>query len=514
MEQDRKHLRSRLDELQKELTRFKDHSSKVGDQKAVLAESQQEITNKRYEIKHLEDNVKRSNDELKYEKETVRRLQLELDKVRLQVTKRSNSDPQQTLSKKDTELAQVKSDAKKAVDQRDNLMQRVKSQGDEIDRLGALLKIKEQELAQERCEVAYLKEVNERLTSSLKGKEVEVVEKSSSSVEGSPGSSGSEVIKLELDRTVEKLHQLQMEKDMEATRLQKKINEKDSEIKRLQSQRRRGGDRGGGDSKGNPSVRRLEQDKMDLHVRLGKKEQELKQSKHQVMVLQSQERHTGVALSNSILQKKEAELKVSQEKLHQRSAEITYIRDKLGERDAELTALKVKLDRLHRQNPENGRRAGSLDRELSGTRAAKQQLESQMKSLQEENSRLKEKLSRVTFGVKTRSESHMNLSKMSMVPTVPDKPKFERADAKLVNQLQKEIADMKQEMACLREDRDKQTAEFRQEHGIWQEEKHRVIAYQKQLQLNYIQMCQKNKKLEQEVQQLAKQLDSEEVIQC
>ena len=73
---------------------------------------------------------------------------------------------------------------------------------------------------------------------------------------------------------------------------------------------------------------------------------------------------------------------------------------------------------------------------------------------------------------------------------------------------------MKQEIACLKEDKDKQTAEFRHEHSIWQEEKHRGIAYQKQLQLNYVQMCQKNKKLEQEVQQLTKQLDSEEVIQC
>eukprot|EP00057_Strongylocentrotus_purpuratus_P002233 XP_003724098.1 PREDICTED: polyamine-modulated factor 1-binding protein 1 isoform X1 [Strongylocentrotus purpuratus] len=517
LEQDRKQVKQRLEGLQKELSRLKDNGKKVDEQQSVLAESQQEITNKRYEIKRLEEGVKRSKEELQYEKENVKRLQIELDKTRLQVTKRTNGSQQQLLSKKEAELSQVKADVKKTMDQRDSLMLRVKNQGDEIDRLGALVKTREQELAQERCEVAYLKEVNERLTSALKEKE-EKVEKTKVSKEGSaPNSKKVDVIQLELGRTVEKLQQLQTEKDMESTRLQKRISEKDADIKRLQGrlrERGKGSERNGVDQKTNPAQRRLEQDRLELQAKLAKREQELKQARQQVLMLQTQERNTGPALSNSILQKKEAELKACQEKLHQRHAEITYIREKLGERDAETTALKVKLDRVHRQIPENGRRSGSLDRELSGTRAAKQQLELHVKSLKEENARLKDKLSRVAVGVRTLSESHLNLAKLSMVPSVPDKPKFERTDPKVIGQLQKEVTNLKQEISCLNEDKEKQTAEFRQEHGIWQEEKHRVIAYQKQLQLNYVQMCQKNKKLEQEVQQLTKELDNEEVIQC
>ncbi|XP_063964007.1 leucine zipper putative tumor suppressor 2-like isoform X1 [Lytechinus pictus] len=517
LEQDRKQLKLRLEDLQKELSRHKDNGKKVEEQQSVLAESQQEITNKRYEIKRLEESVKRSKDELQYEKENVKRLQIELDKARLQVTKRTNGGQQHLLSKKESELSQVKADAKKTMDQRDSLMLRVKNQGDEIDRLGALVKTREQELAQERCEVAYLKEVNERMTSALKEKE-EKVEKTKGSVEGSSHNSKKiDVVELELGRTVEKLQQLQTEKDMESARLQKRIAEKDADIKRLQGrlrERGKGNERNGVDNKTNPTQRRLEQDRLELQAKLVKREQELRQARQQVLTLQTQERNSGPALSNSILQKKEAELKTCQEKLHQRHAEITYIREKLGERDAEMTALKVKLDRVHRQLPENGRRSGSLDRELSGTRAAKQQLESHVKSLREENARLKEKLSRVAVGVRTLSESHLNLAKLSMVPSVPDKPKFERTDPKAVGQLQKEVASLKQEISRLNEDKDKQTSEFRQEHGIWQEEKHRVIAYQKQLQLNYVQMCQKNKKLEQEVQQLTKELDNEEVIQC
>ncbi|XP_071502084.1 uncharacterized protein [Diadema antillarum] len=518
LEQDRKQLKAKVDDLQKELSKARDQLNDAGEQKAVIAESQKEITNQRYEIKRLEGEVKRGKDGLQYEKENVKRLQIELDKVRLQATKRGHHEQQQLLSKKETELAQVKAEAKKAIDQRDSLMLRVKSQGDEIDRLGALIKKKEQELAQERCEVAYLKEVSEKLTKTITSKE-EKVEKKTADVEGnSPVNKTQEVIEHELKRTVEKLQQLQTEKDMESARLHKRIAEKDAEVKRLQTRVRDRGklvERNGIETRVGPAQRRVEQDRQELQAKLAKREHELKQARHQVMLLQSQEKNSAAALSNSILQKKEAELKACQEKLHQRNAEISYIRDKLGERDAELTALKVKLDRVHRQNPENGRRAGSLDRELSGARAAKQHLESQVTSLHEENGRLKEKLSRVALGMKNLSASHMNLSKMSsMVPSMPDKPKFDRTDPRQVSQLQQEVADLRQEVATLREEREKQAAEFRHEQSIWQEEKHRVIAYQKQLQLNYVQMCQKNKKLEQEVQQLTKELDSEEVIQC
>jgi vacuolar-type H+-ATPase subunit H len=46
---------------------------------------------------------------------------------------------------------------------------------------------------------------------------------------------------------------------------------------------------------------------------------------------------------------------------------------------------------------------------------------------------------------------------------------------------------------------------FEKEREQWKDEKNKVIRYQKQLQLNYLQMFNKNRMLEAEVEQLTHQ---------
>ena len=55
---------------------------------------------------------------------------------------------------------------------------------------------------------------------------------------------------------------------------------------------------------------------------------------------------------------------------------------------------------------------------------------------------------------------------------------------------------------------DAQRAEFERERERWLDEKRRVIDYQKQLQLNYVQMARKNRVLEADVQQLTAEIES------
>ncbi|KAH3788595.1 hypothetical protein DPMN_166740 [Dreissena polymorpha] len=56
--------------------------------------------------------------------------------------------------------------------------------------------------------------------------------------------------------------------------------------------------------------------------------------------------------------------------------------------------------------------------------------------------------------------------------------------------------------------------EHDQENGQWSEEKKKVIVYQKQLQLNYVQMFRKNEVLEAEVEQLTLELESRDMKVC
>ena len=50
---------------------------------------------------------------------------------------------------------------------------------------------------------------------------------------------------------------------------------------------------------------------------------------------------------------------------------------------------------------------------------------------------------------------------------------------------------------------------FETEKAHWLDEKEKVIRYQKQLQLNYVQMYKRNKTLESEIEQLNKTIESQ-----
>ena len=52
---------------------------------------------------------------------------------------------------------------------------------------------------------------------------------------------------------------------------------------------------------------------------------------------------------------------------------------------------------------------------------------------------------------------------------------------------------------------------FEEERNQWLEEKSKVISYQKQMQLNYVQLCSKTQRLEAEVQQLTLDLERKEL---
>lgn len=75
---------------------------------------------------------------------------------------------------------------------------------------------------------------------------------------------------------------------------------------------------------------------------------------------------------------------------------------------------------------------------------------------------------------------------------------------KEVNALREELNKLRLEMLVTKEEHDKEKEQ-------WLEEKNKVIMYQKQLQLNYVQMFRKNKVLEAEVEQLTLELESRDM---
>lgn len=74
--------------------------------------------------------------------------------------------------------------------------------------------------------------------------------------------------------------------------------------------------------------------------------------------------------------------------------------------------------------------------------------------------------------------------------------------------LQREVERLKQQLSEEKDAQEKQAKSFEQERLTWNKEKDRVIKYQKQLQINYLQMHKKNRDLERILKELTAELES------
>ncbi|XP_007896203.1 leucine zipper putative tumor suppressor 3 [Callorhinchus milii] len=77
-----------------------------------------------------------------------------------------------------------------------------------------------------------------------------------------------------------------------------------------------------------------------------------------------------------------------------------------------------------------------------------------------------------------------------------DEAKMRRQNEDAVKVLKRQIERLQGELRLERQQREQQISGFEEERQTWQEEKEQVIKYQKQLQLNYVEMYQKNQALE------------------
>uniref|UniRef100_A0A8C8RR42 Leucine zipper tumor suppressor family member 3 n=1 Tax=Pelusios castaneus TaxID=367368 RepID=A0A8C8RR42_9SAUR len=83
-----------------------------------------------------------------------------------------------------------------------------------------------------------------------------------------------------------------------------------------------------------------------------------------------------------------------------------------------------------------------------------------------------------------------------------DEAKMKRQNEDGANALKKEVERLQTELKLERQQREQQVMNFEEERRTWQEEKEKVIKYQKQLQLNYVEMYQKNQLLEHKVNEM------------
>ena len=123
-----------------------------------------------------------------------------------------------------------------------------------------------------------------------------------------------------------------------------------------------------------------------------------------------------------------------------------------------------------------------------------------MKSqVQELKKQLAQKESELNELKETSSESAENNKEYTASIIITKDQEIEKLQSEL-DQLASAVKDLKSEASETKET-------FETEKAHWLDEKEKVIRYQKQLQLNYVQMYKRNKTLESEIESLNKNVD-------
>lgn len=202
------------------------------------------------------------------------------------------------------------------------------------------------------------------------------------------------------------------------------------------------------------------------------------------------------------------------ETLHTRCTEyeheLTALRTHLDEtkwsmcqKSGEISLLKSQLKETNTDTCSRKTEALTLKAQLRDAKAKLTDKEKELAELQVAYDEVSEEL----YNVKSQLDIVQRDSQYTLNETTLDR---QRNDT-IINNLRKEIDHLRIEVERGRCEQETQRTHFEEERQVWSEEKEKVLRYQKQLQLNYVQIFRKNRSLEHEVEQLTLELESRDM---
>lgn len=179
------------------------------------------------------------------------------------------------------------------------------------------------------------------------------------------------------------------------------------------------------------------------------------------------------------------QLKDLQADLAQRVGELVTLRGQLREVRAELQTCQSQLQEAHTASRTRTLELEVCENELQRRKSESELLREKMSRLEEESSRLREALS-------ASSAEDQRLAN----------------ESEELKGSKQQMDRLKAELAYERQHSSDRATAFESERKSWEEEKEKVIRYQKQLQQNYVQMYKRNRDLERSLRELSLELES------
>ncbi|XP_069560767.1 leucine zipper putative tumor suppressor 2 homolog [Brachyistius frenatus] len=203
------------------------------------------------------------------------------------------------------------------------------------------------------------------------------------------------------------------------------------------------------------------------------------------------------------------QLKDVQGELAQRVGEIVSLRGQLRETRGELTNTQVLLQEAHGTTRTRTLELEVCENELQRRKSEAELLREKVGRLEGELVHLRDALA--NQGPGNRQCQVFQEAEEHLLAYESDEAKVQRqSGAEAMQNMKAQMDRMRSELAYERQRAELQTGSFEEERRIWQEEKDKVIRYQKQLQQNYVQMYRRNRELEQLLQELSLELESRE----
>ncbi|KAM9425237.1 leucine zipper putative tumor suppressor 2 homolog isoform 1-T3 [Pholidichthys leucotaenia] len=201
------------------------------------------------------------------------------------------------------------------------------------------------------------------------------------------------------------------------------------------------------------------------------------------------------------------QLKEVQGELAQRVGEIVSLRGQLRETRGELTNTQVLLQEAHGTVRTRTLELEVCENELQRRKSEAELLREKVGRLEGELVHLKDALA--NQGPGNRQCQVFQEAEERLLAYESDEAKAERqSGAEALQNMKAQMDRMRSELTFERKRAEQQSGNFEEERRIWQEEKDKVIRYQKQLQENYVDMYRRNRELEQLLQELSLELES------
>ncbi|KAK7139925.1 hypothetical protein R3I94_012526 [Phoxinus phoxinus] len=226
------------------------------------------------------------------------------------------------------------------------------------------------------------------------------------------------------------------------------------------------------------------------------------------------------------------QLKDLQADLGQKASEIVALKAQLREARSELQACQTRSQEAHATARTRTLELEVCENELQRRKSEAELLREKMGRLEDESIRLKEALAVPTSQALPSKGQCMSLplpqsrglithgispafrdsnSEEHLLVYESDEAKVQRQSVDMLHGLRQQVDRLRAELMYERRRSEDQLEGFDEERRVWQEEKDKVIRYQKQLQQNYIQMYRRNRDLERVMRELSLELENRDM---